>query len=64
MHYTVKAHIYAGEKSGYVTECLEFPAVTQGQTLDETVQNLREALGFAGKQPPLVVNDDMESVCA
>jgi predicted RNase H-like HicB family nuclease len=76
MHYTVKAHIYAGEQSGFIAECVEFPVVTQGQTLDETVHNLREALalhlededllalGFASKHPPLVVNYEMELVCA
>ena len=40
---TIKAVIRPGEQAGYVAECLEIPVVTQGTTLDETVQNLREA---------------------
>ena len=42
--YTIQAVIYPGNESGYVAECLNLAVVTQGQTLDETVQNLREAL--------------------
>ncbi|MGB4979040.1 MAG: type II toxin-antitoxin system HicB family antitoxin [Anaerolineae bacterium] len=42
--YTIQAVIYPGDESGYVAECLNLAVVTQGQTLDETVQNLREAL--------------------
>jgi len=41
---TIKAVIRAGEQSGYVAECLELPVVTQGQTLDEVSNNLREAI--------------------
>ena len=41
---TIKAVIRPGDQSGYVAECLEVPVVTQGQTLDETVSNLREAV--------------------
>ena len=29
---------------GYVAECLNLAMVTQGQALDETVQNLRKAI--------------------
>ena len=43
-HYTIQAVIYPGEESGYVAECLNLSVITQGLTLDETVQNLREAL--------------------
>jgi predicted RNase H-like HicB family nuclease len=28
----------------YVAECMELPIVTQGRTIDETVQNIKEAL--------------------
>lgn len=42
--YTIQAVIYPGDKSGYVAECLNLAIVTQGQTLDDTVQNLREAI--------------------
>lgn len=42
--YTIQAVIYPGEQRGYVAECLNLAVVTQGQTLDETVRNLREAI--------------------
>ena len=41
---TIKAVIRPGEESGYVAECLEIAVVTQGQTLDEVTDNLREAV--------------------
>ncbi len=41
---TIKAVIRTGEQSGYVAECLEIPVITQGTTLDEVTQNLREAV--------------------
>jgi predicted RNase H-like HicB family nuclease len=75
MFYTIKAQIHQGEESGFIAECFELPIVTQGQTLDEVVKNLREAislhlegedladLGFA-PNPPIVVNYEMESACA
>ena len=44
---TVKAVIRQGDVSGYVAECVEIPVVTQGLTIDETVANLREAVGLA-----------------
>jgi len=74
MYYTIKAYIHTGEESGFVAECVELPIVTQGQTLDEVMLNLREAislhlegedlaaLGFA-PNPPIVVNYEMEAVC-
>ncbi len=75
MYYTIKAQIYAGEESGFIAECIELPIVTQGQTLDAVVKNLRDAislhlegedlasLGFA-PHPPIIINYEMESVCA
>ena len=39
--YTIQAVIHPGDNSGYVAECLSLAVVTQGKTLDETVQNLR-----------------------
>jgi len=42
--YTIQAVIHPGDESGYVAECIDLAAVTQGQTLDETVHSLREAL--------------------
>ncbi len=42
--FTIHAVIYHGDEQGYVGECLDLPVVTQGKTLDETTQNLREAI--------------------
>ena len=39
----IQVKIYKGEKY-YVAECVDLPVVTQGRTLDETVQNIREAI--------------------
>ncbi len=44
--YTIKAYIHTGEESGFIAECVELPVVTQGQTLDEVVLNLREAISL------------------
>ena len=74
-HYTIQAVIYPGDESGYVAECLHLAVVTQGQTLDETVKNLREAirLHLEGEDlaemglvsnPPLLVTMEMEPVHA
>jgi len=73
--YTIQAVIYPGDTSGYVAECLNLAVVTQGQTLDETVQNLRDALQLhlAGEDlaefgltahAPLLVTLEMEPVYA
>ncbi len=50
---TIKAVIRRGEEGGYVAECVEVAVVTQGHTIDETVQNLREAvaLHLEGESP-------------
>ena len=39
----VNALIYQGEK-GFVAECVEIAVVTEGKTLDETIENLKEAV--------------------
>ncbi len=73
--YTIQAVIYPGDESGYVAECQNLAVVTQGQTLDETVQNLREAiqLHLRGEDlaemglvshPALLVTMEMEPVHA
>lgn len=73
--YTIQAVIYPGDERGYVAECLNLAVVTQGETLDETVRNLREAiqLHLDGEDlaelglvphPPLVVTMEMEPVYA
>ena len=75
MLYTIKVIIHRGEQSGYVAECVELPVVTQGATLDEVTQNLREAialhlegeslkeLGFT-PNPPILISYEMEPVRA
>ena len=39
----IQVKIYRGEKF-YVAECIDLPVVTQGKTLDEVVENVREAI--------------------
>jgi predicted RNase H-like HicB family nuclease len=67
----IHAFIYPGDQSGYVAECQEIAVVTQGSTLDEVTQNLREAvalylededpnlLGFTDK-PSLIVTFELQ----
>jgi predicted RNase H-like HicB family nuclease len=43
----IHAIIRPGEDSGYVVECTNIHAVTQGGTLDEAVANLREVVALA-----------------
>ncbi len=52
MHRSIKAFVYKGDNY-YVAECMEIAVVTQGQTLDETVANLEEAvaLHLEGENP-------------
>ena len=73
--YTIQAVIYPGDERGYVAECLALAVVSQGSSLDETVQNLREAIllhlegedlaemGLA-PNPPVLVTLEMEPVYA
>jgi predicted RNase H-like HicB family nuclease len=44
LQHTIKAVITEGEESGYVGSCFGLPVVTQGETLDEVVKNLKEAI--------------------
>jgi len=46
LRHTIHAVVRPGDESGYVAECLEIAVVTQGETLDETVANLREAVSL------------------
>jgi len=39
----IQVKIYKGEKC-YVAECIDLPVVTQGKTLDEVVENVKEAI--------------------
>ena len=41
----VNAFVHKGDRH-YVAECLEVHVVTQGDTLDETIANLREAVAL------------------
>jgi predicted RNase H-like HicB family nuclease len=45
LQHTIKAFIRKGEKF-YVAECLEIPVVTQGKSIDETAENLKEAVAL------------------
>jgi len=45
LQHTVKAVVHKGE-THYVAECVEIAVVTQGQTLDETLHNLSEAVAL------------------
>ena len=72
---TVRAIIRPGEESGYVAVCDDIFVVTQGETLDEVVNNLKEAielyfegenldeLGFA-PNPVILVTFEMEAAVA
>lgn len=48
----IQVHISKGEKY-FVAECLDLPVVTQGKTLDELSENLKEAieLQLEGENP-------------
>ena len=60
----IKAVIVNGDESGFVAECLEIPVVTQGQTLDEVTNNLKEAveLFLDGEDPGEFGLDDKPSL--
>ena len=45
MKHIITATISRGEKY-YVAECLDLSVVTQGKTLDQVVENLREAVAL------------------
>lgn len=47
LQHTIHAVIRPGDQSGYVAECAELHAVTQGRTLDEVAANLREVGALA-----------------
>jgi len=52
MKHNVKAFVYP-EDGGYVVECPDVHAVTQGDTLDEAIANLKEVISLAldGEDP-------------
>lgn len=42
---TLTIYIHKGEKK-YVSECLEIDVVTQGETVDEAIKNIKEAINL------------------
>jgi len=74
MKHIIQFRIYKGENL-YVGEGLDLPIVTQGRTIDEVANNLREALavhlegenlaelGFA-REPSALVNFEIEPAYA
>jgi predicted RNase H-like HicB family nuclease len=45
MKHIIQVRICKGERY-YIAECLDLPVVTQGKTLDEVVENIREAINL------------------
>ena len=45
MRKIIQVRIYKGDKY-FVAECLDVPVVTQGKTLDELAENLKEAIAL------------------
>ena len=41
----IQIHIYKGDKY-FIAEGIDLPVVTQGKTLDELTENLKEAIGL------------------
>ena len=41
----IQVHIYKGDKY-FIAECADLPVVTQGKTLDELAENLKEAIAL------------------
>ena len=45
MRKIIQFKVYKGEKY-YIAECIDLPVVTQGKTLDEVVENVKEAVAL------------------
>lgn len=45
MKRNIQVKIYKGEKY-YVAECLDLPVVSQGKTIDEATENIKEAISL------------------
>jgi len=41
----IQVHIYKGDQY-FIADCIDLPVVTQGKTLDELAENLKEAIGL------------------
>lgn len=72
---SIKAVIRNGEQGGYVAESIDIPVVTQGATLDEVAENLKEAVELflegedpaefgLDKNPNLIVTFELEPIYA
>ena len=40
----IQIRVYPGEQSGFVAECIDLPVVSQGDTIDAALENVRQAL--------------------
>ena len=74
LQHTIRAIVRKGE-SHCVAECVEIAVVTQGETLDETMKNLQEAVALhlrgenladmgLAPHPTLIVTMELEPVHA
>ncbi|MBI4689077.1 MAG: type II toxin-antitoxin system HicB family antitoxin [Nitrospirae bacterium] len=72
LQHNIKVFLRKGEKY-YIAECLEIPVVTQGKTIDETIENLKEAVALhlegedleqmgLAPNPTLLLTLEMETV--
>jgi len=70
MKQNIKAFVYP-DNGGYVVECPDVHAVTQGGTLDEAIANLKEVVALAladedpadyglAPDPPILVTIELE----
>ncbi|MDO8676532.1 MAG: type II toxin-antitoxin system HicB family antitoxin [Candidatus Azambacteria bacterium] len=41
----IQVHVFKGD-THYIAECVDLPVVTQGKTLDELSENLKEAIAL------------------
>lgn len=55
--------IEKAEEGGYIAKAMLFPIFTEGQTLDEVVKNIREAVDCyfesENNNPPVLVNFEL-----
>lgn len=69
---TIQVRIFRGETK-YVAECMDLPVVTEGDTLDEVIANIREAIGLhlegedlaelgIAQNPAVVVTMELDAV--
>ena len=47
LQHTIHAVVRPDDESGYIAECSQLNAVTQGDTLDEVASNLQEVIALA-----------------